>query len=181
MPARGVLILWILLGWTLHAASNANRFAVLGGTTDHAQAQRIADSARKLLQEKNQFEEDHLQIQLHKVQGLWLVELGPLPRKENEIAPLLLTLRQQYPGTLLLPGDKAGQEMHGISVGGSTLRIGKWSIRLEWIALLLITLVGTLWLSLRARRLGRLENEQRRMEYRQQSIRARLNPGKGRE
>jgi len=161
--------------------------AVVAGEQSRQAAEDIAVELRRLVSERSEKNHAPVRVGIDHVGGLWLVEVGPVGGRDGAPDPLLGILAEHYPGMLLLSrGASSSAETEKISPSAhsrrgypGTVAIFGFTVRWEWFALLFMALAGGLWLQLRARRLGRMEDEQKRLEYRQNSIRARLRQERG--
>ena len=179
---------WIVFFWIVMLFSGAGGeavptpMAVVAGEQSRQAAEGIAVELRRLISEQSEKSHAPVRVGVDRVGGLWLVEVGPLGRQNAAPDPLLSTLAERYPGMLLLSrgasssteAGKFSPSAHSRRGYPGTVTIFGFAVRWEWLALLFMALAGGLWLQLRARRLGRMEDEQKRLEYRQNSIRARL-------
>jgi len=161
--------------------------AVVAGEESRQAAESIAADLNRIVSERMKRGHPSVQVGIDRAGGLWLVEVGPLEMQNTAPDPLLGILAERYPGLLLLsqgalPPAEAGKispPVHGRRGYPGTVAIFGFTVRWEWLALLFMATAGGLWLLLRARRLGRMEDEQKRLEYRQNSIRARLRQERG--
>lgn len=178
------IVLFLIAGLSMMEGSDPGwtSTAVVVGTERRQAAENVADEVKKLLAVKGGKGSSAVRVVLERVSGIWLVKVGPLKSTNGRPDPLLTTLAEHYPHLLLLSEGASLREVTKVSEPGIREERGYLShlylfgrmIRWEWLVLVLMTVIGGIWLYLRARRLKRMEDEQKRLEYRQKSIQARL-------
>jgi len=183
-----IIFFWIVMLFPVTGSEAVPApMAVVAGEQNRQAAEDIAAELRRLLPGRSVKNHAPVRVGIERVGGLWLVEVGPLEGENETPDPLLGTLAEHYPGMLLLArgasssaeAEKISATTDGRRVYPGRVEILGITVRWEWLALLFMAIAGTLWLLLRARGLGKMEDEQKRLEYRQNSIRARLRRERG--
>lgn len=179
MKGLGRVGVWIVIllfqGWSAQGKQWTIIVAGVATGTEAAQMERkISGEIGTLLPKEGK----EIGIRTDEAGGVRLVKvLASLD--DRDVKRLLPLLKERFSGMVILSplsearpnGALSGREEAGIAPLLDLLGI---RLRWEWGALGILALIGTLWLFLRHRRLGKLDSEQRRLYYRQSSIWARL-------
>ena len=171
----------------LAMGSSVTMEAVIAGVESRDEAMQIERSLQKELGDRLQRHRPPVQTTVKEVNGIWLVKVAPLNFSSGEPDPLLSSLLRRYPGTMLLStaskrgGASASFREQSTPEGTEHLSHGfdlqELSPRWEWLALGLLLLIGFFAILRHRIFLGKISNEQKRLEYRQRSLRARMKSG----
>ncbi|WP_457606994.1 hypothetical protein [Nitratifractor sp.] len=175
LVSMGVWIVILLFqGWS---AVGEGLTIVVAGVTTGTEATQVEEKVSEGIETLFPGGKERITIRADVADGVYLVKVIPAVG-ERERNRLLLALKGHYPDMVVLSGsERRFREPLPDRSPGPMIRMMdflgiRW--RWEWAALGILAFVGSLWLLFRYRRLGRLDSEQRRLDYRQSSIWARL-------